>query len=388
MKIKTIIKNYKNSLFTVNKEPLTSLSKFFLGVFVLFSFIILSISLSQQGRTIESPSKKFGYECLNFVDNQNDLNDITYFRYQKHILSFGSNKSCKTLSYLYANARKDLSPYINLIDEQNRVKSNLMSKIRVLKSEYSNTLLEKIANQAKQKSILHSSADNVKSKIESLNHQISKLNKAIKTNKTKAKQKASYKKFISYLKQNASAIKNKYDKYTRYYSLRVLGSKYLFLIPLFFVVFLLYNFAIKREKYILSHLLINLLNVVGLFILFYLLEFIYNIIPHTIFQKLFELLYKLNIIAFANYIFIALFVIIFGLIIKFIQNRAKKQKEQKSSIYKKTYIKQGKCPNCGAYKDKSYNFCPHCGENLYTTCSSCGKKRISESSFCQECGSK
>ena len=105
MNINTIIKNYKNSLFTVNKEPLTTLSKFFLGVFVLFSFIILSISLNQQGRTIESPSKKFGYECLYFVNNQKNLKDIRNFRYQKHILSFGSNKECKTISYLYAKTK-------------------------------------------------------------------------------------------------------------------------------------------------------------------------------------------------------------------------------------------------------------------------------------------
>ncbi len=154
-------KNYKNSFFTVNKELLTSLSKFFLGVFVLFSFIILSISLNQQGRTIKPPSKKFGYECLYFIENIKKAPDIRDFRYQKHFLSYDSNKECKTLSDLYAGVRKDLSPFIRNIDKNQRIKSKLESKIRVLKSEYSNTLLEKIANQEKQKSILHSSADNI-----------------------------------------------------------------------------------------------------------------------------------------------------------------------------------------------------------------------------------
>ncbi len=386
MNLKTIFKNYKESLFTVNKEPLTSLSKFFLGVFVIFSIIILAISLSQQGRTIESPSSKFGYRCLYFADDFMKDQSLGEFRMQKHIEDFGTNKECETLGYLYNKTQRDLSPTLTQLLNANRQLASLRAQKQALKSEYSNTLLEKIAKQSKDKSILHASADDIKAKINTIDNQISQIKKEIDELTTTAKQKESYKKFTAYLKQNRQMIKDKYNHYVKYQSFRILLSKYLFLIPLFIVVFLLYNFAIKREKYILSHLLINLLNVVGIFILFYLLEFVYNIIPHTFFQKLYQLLYKLNIIAFANYISIAFFVLIFGMVIKFIQNRAKRQKEQKSTIYKNSYIKQGRCPSCGAVRDKSYKFCPSCGGKLYTTCRSCGKDKLYKAEYCQECG--
>ena len=388
MKLKNLIKNYKESLFTVNKEPLTPLSKFFLLVFVLFSVVILVISLSQQGRTIAMPSEKFGFNCISFVSNYDNKLNIEEFKYKKHILDFGSDKGCKTLAYLYQKTRQELSPILRELTDKKRQLSILESRKIALKSEYSNTLLEKIAKQSKEKSILNASADNIKEKIAGINKKISNLNGKIKLLEKEAKKKNSYLNFKNYLNQNAQIIKNRYDKYVKFQSLRVLASKYLFLIPLFVAVFLLYNFAIKREKYILSHLLINLLNVVGIFILFYLLEFIYNIIPHTLLQKFYNLLYKLNIIAFANYISIALFVVIFGLLIKFIQNRAKKQKELKQSLYKFNYIKEGKCPNCGAFKDKSYKFCPSCGEKLYAVCKECGKDKIAQSPYCQECGAE
>ena len=388
MNLKTIFQNYKESLFTVNNEPLTKLSKFFLALFVLFSFIILSISLSQQGRTIASPGSEFGYRCLYFANHSMKNFPPEEFRFKKHIEDFGSAKECETLSYLYSNARKELSPFIRQLDNANRQLGSLIAKKRTLKSEYSNTLLEKIAHQSKEKSILHTGADDIKMHLDTIDRQISQLKREIQKTTTTAKQKTSYQKFVTYSKQNAQTIKDKYNRYVRYYSFKVLLSKYLFLIPLFVMVFLLYNFAIKRKKYILSHLLLNLLNVVGIFILFYLLEFFYHIIPHTFFQKLYQLLYKLNIIAFANYISIAFFVLLFGLIIKFIQDRAQKHKTQKNAIYAHTYIKQGRCSNCGAYKDKSYKFCPGCGEKLYVACPTCGKIKLYRAKYCQECGAK
>ncbi len=380
------LKKYKESLFTVNKEPLTALSKFFLALFVAFSFIILAISLAQQGRTIKPPNKKFGYNCIYFAQNSKKI-DIDDFKYQKHINSFGSNKECKTLAYLYKKSYNELSLILNRLREKEYELSNLISKKEALKSQYSNMLLEKIAKQPRDKSILNANANNIKEKLNSLNEQIQKIKNQIDSLKKEARNKDSFKAFKNFLNKKAKIIEQKYGAYARYYSLKVLFSKYLFLVPLFIVVFWLYSYAIKKEKFILAHLLINLLNVVGIFILFYLLEFIYNIIPHTLLQKLYKLLYKLNIIAFANYLSIAFFVIIFALVIKFIQNRAKKQKELKKSIYKFNYIKDGKCPNCGAFRDNSYKFCPSCGFSLYSICKNCKKLKVNGAKYCQECGS-
>jgi len=383
MKIKEIFSKYKRSLFTVNSEPLTKMSKLFLLIFVAFSLYIIFLSVQQQKRIIDRPSERFGWGCINLVQKDVSKIDIYDFRYSYD--NFGTNKECQTLNKLYNKNTVAFEKTLNKISTLKRQIYNKERMIKQLQKQYSNMLLEKIANQSKQKSILAGSSDNVKAKIVSNKEEIAKIRQQIKKLEN-IHDEAEYKEFINFLKQKAEIINNNYESYRRYYALKVLFSIYMFLIPLFVVVFFLYNFAVKREKYILSHLLVNLLNVVGLFILFYLLSFIFDIIPHVFFEKLFILIQKLNLIAFANYIAIAFFVLVFGLVIKFIQNRALKQRELKNKQLANNYIKMGKCHKCGANKSSEYSFCPNCGANLYEICKSCNSKRISNSKFCQECG--
>ena len=383
MKIKEIFSKYKRSLFTVNSEPLTKMSKLFLLIFVAFSLYIIFLSVQQQKRIIDRPSERFGWGCINLVQKDVSKIDIYDFRYSYD--NFGTNKECQTLNKLYNKNTVAFEKTLNKISTLKRQIYNKERMIGQLQKQYSNMLLEKIANQSKQKSILAGSSDNVKAKIASNKEEIAKIRQQIKKLEN-IYDEAEYKEFINFLKQKAEIINNNYESYRRYYALKVLFSIYMFLIPLFVVVFFLYNFAVKREKYILSHLLVNLLNVVGLFILFYLLSFIFDIIPHVFFEKLFILIQKLNLIAFANYIAIAFFVLVFGLVIKFIQNRALKQRELKNKQLANNYIKMGKCHKCGANKSSEYSFCPNCGANLYEICKSCNSKRISNSKFCQECG--
>ncbi|RUM68441.1 MAG: hypothetical protein DSZ05_01060 [Sulfurospirillum sp.] len=387
MKLTEIFKNYTQSLFKVNNEPLTNLSRLFLGIFVLFSFIIIAISLNQQGRTIQKPDEQFGYECVALAKTKPEHIDIyTFQKYttRKHIPAyrFGKDAKCHRLNTLYNQAYSAYYPRLQEIERTQRTINTLQNKINTLKRQYSGMLLEKISGQPAQKSILKSNAAHVKAEIASYKASIANAQKRV-AELQNIQNDPKYQNFMNFLRQNARQILAEYYELRRYYPFKKLLSKYLFLIPLFIVVFALYNFAVKRKKYILSHLMINLLNITALFMLFYLLEFIYDIIPHTFFQKLYKILYDLNIIAFANYLAILFFVVLFGLIIKFIQNRAKSHK----SAHKYSYIKLGRCHRCGAYKAKSYKHCPNCGVNLFERCKNCGKEKIAESRFCQECGS-
>jgi len=393
MKLVNFFTNLKNRLFTTNQEPLTKLSKIFLIIFLGFSFYIISMSLRYQSFTVERPDSKFGYKCIEYTTSKAENIDVTTFKYRylMHIHKyndFGSDSMCQELGLLYDRANKKFVPLLQSIETLQRKKAQWQRQVNSYKQEYSNTLLEKIANQPKDKSILSSNANNIKSKIDKLNNLIDSYEKQINESISAIKRQKEYKDFIAFLTKNSTAINDKYSKYKKMYALKLLLSKYLFLVPLAIVVYLLYSYAIRRKKYIFSHLMINLLSLVTLFILFYFLEFVYNIIPHIFFEKLYALLIKLNIIAFANYIIIALIVIIFGLIIKFIQNRANKQKRLKQEVYKYEYIKNGKCHNCGAKREKEYKFCQNCGANLYETCPHCNGLKVAEAKFCQECGSQ
>jgi len=383
MSIKQIFSNYKKTLWRVNNEPLTKLSKLFLLVFVIFSFYIIFISLQQQQRIIDRSSDRFGYKCISLANKE--IAKIDIYDFNDPYAKFGSNKDCQNLGKIY---NKGASAFKQILKKISSLKSDIYSKerkIRELETQYSNMLLEKIAKQSKDKSILADSSDSVKKSINNYKKEIAEIQQKIK-NLENIYNEEEYKNLVSFLKQKAQTIKDNFSSYNRFYALKVLLSIYLFLIPLFIVVFFIYHFAQKKEKYILSHLLANLLNVIALFILFYLLAFIYDIIPHVFFEKFFKLIEELNLVAFANYIAIAFFVLIFGLVIKIIQNRAIKKRELKNAQLINSYIKLGKCHKCGAYKNSDYNFCPTCGINLFETCKSCNSKKIANAKFCQVSG--
>ncbi len=383
MQLKTSLSSYKNKLFSVNHEPLTNTSKVFLGIFILFCFIMISEALNQQRQIIEKPYSKFSHKCIELTKSENNKMHIYDFKYS--LFGSSSDIRCNKIDNLYKSLFDTFKYKIEKIKTFSHEKQILNQKIKDINNQYSNMLLEKIANQPQNKSPLKSNTNTVKNQLNNYTNQINALKVKI-ANMENIYQDSSYIEIISSIKKNAHSINNDFNQYQRLYHLKVLFSIYLFLIPLFLIVYLIYNFTIKKEKYIISHLLINLLNVVAIFGLFYLLDFIYSIIPKVIFIKIYEILVLLNIVAFANYIAIAFFIIIFGVIIKYIQKRALNQKNIKDTQLSNTYIKQGLCHKCGACKDDKNKYCPSCGESLYYECKSCNKSRIVESSFCQECG--
>ena len=165
MKIKQIFSKYKKNLFTVNSEPLTKLSKLFLLIFVGFGFYIISISIYQQKRVIDRPHERFGYECVTLANK--DISKINIYDFRYSYSNFGSNKDCQALGKLYSTGT---TVFEQILKKISSLKSDIYTKerkIRQLERQYSNMLLEKIANQSKKKSILVGSSDNVKTTITS-----------------------------------------------------------------------------------------------------------------------------------------------------------------------------------------------------------------------------
>lgn len=46
------------------------------------------------------------------------------------------------------------------------------------------------------------------------------------------------------------------------------------------------------------------------------------------------------------------------------------------------------CPKCGASVNSSYNFCPHCNEEIQNDCTWCGRKVFFDWKLCPNCGKK
>ena len=80
MKIKKFLSSYKNRLFLINSEPLTTASKIFLFIFVIFSIVTIYKSLDQQIKTVERPHKKFSSLCISLVSEKPANINIERFR--------------------------------------------------------------------------------------------------------------------------------------------------------------------------------------------------------------------------------------------------------------------------------------------------------------------
>ncbi len=106
-KINNYLKEYKYSLFVVDKKELAGGAKFLLGVFVLTVFDIIGWGLSWQTAQTKSPHQQFGYECKKLINKKEPIKFLEikrdYHLYKKELKyatpsrDFGDDPQCKEL---------------------------------------------------------------------------------------------------------------------------------------------------------------------------------------------------------------------------------------------------------------------------------------------------
>jgi hypothetical protein len=242
-------------------------------------------------------------------------------------------------------------------------------------------LLEKVAGQDLNHSILPSSASrasvdlkNTQTRLDQLRSQIKKLESL--------ESYASYQKFNNYYQANREEIKMHYRSALRYYHFKRTMQAFAFLIPIWLLFYLLYRMMVSRRHFILSHLTLHVANVAALYALYYLILFIYDIMPKLFFQKIIAFFMQYNMAIVLNILAILFFIILFGVIIYRVQkNDTTGIKKRKQELLN---IKQGRCSECGSVITGDY--CPVCGFKHYHTCPSCHQKTFSRGNYCIHCG--
>lgn len=393
--IKNYFKSYRRSLFVIDQRELSGGARFLLGIFVLTVFIIIGWGLSWQTGQTKSPYQQFGYECKNFIDRKDDLTfkEIeTKSRlykneqdYRSLLKDFGDDQQCRELGNNYIAFLKDVSLRKNIknLKTLRQKQSQVSYQIRRLKASYGDMLLEKAVGQEQNKSILPSSASKAAADLKAAEETLSVIDHKIK--KIEALHNyESYQKFDSYYKANKEKIRKANQSALRYYHFKRTMQAFAFLIPIWLLFYIIYRVMISKHHFILSHLTVHVANVAALYALFYLILFIYDIMPKLFFQKIIDFFMQYNMAIVLNILAILFFIMLFGLIIYRVQKNdttgSKKRKQELSNL------KMGKCSECACVINDDY--CPVCGFRHYIECPACHQKTLEKGIYCSHCGKK
>ena len=394
-KIADFFKAYRQSLFVIDQRELSGGAKFLLGIFVLTVFVIIGWGLSWQTGQAKSPYQQFGYECKNLINKKEalTLKEIEvkhrYHRseqeYQNLLKGFGDDQQCKELGSYYVAFIKDpsLKNSVSKLKVLRQQKSQVTQQIRRLKASYGDMLLEKAVGQEQDKSILPSSSSRAAIDLKVIEERLAVIESEIKT-RNDLQNYESYQKFDNYYQANREEIKEHHCSALRYYHFKRTMQAFAFLIPIWLLFYIFYRIMVRKQHYILSHLTLHVANVAALYALFYMILFIYDIMPKLFFQKIIDFFMQYNMTIILNILAILFFITLFGIIIYRVQkNDTTGRKKRKQELIN---LKMGKCSECGCAITDDY--CPVCGFKHHEECPSCHRETLAKGVYCQHCGKR
>ncbi len=402
------IRNAKDKLTRIGtKEPLNFLSIVILIALDFFVLWNVFQGLGFQTQQLTSPREAIPYACLNFTENK-------YFKSDADVVEdvLGNSRGYYRSTHLSgkfasaqgmvdnANKEKLFVPCRKIYDVAEKVNKNqalqnihanisgLKRNIRDLSRNHSNfrnsydtLLLERIANQSDKNSITESNADKIKSDLATLKNNISFKNNEILVLKNKLLEDVEVKNLLRVIGENKSEIKkqNEYLKY--WYPLKKFIFQLVFLLPLLVLFFVLYKYAVKKEKNILVLIFAHLLVVVSIPIVLEVFRLLLEILPFHFLGDLLEILEALGLVTLWNYALILLGILGALGLIYLVQT---KLFSQKRLHLKRIFKKQ--CCHCGTRLEDDMNICYKCGEKHLIDCTECQHKTFVSGSFCLHCG--
>jgi preprotein translocase subunit SecG len=383
--LKEKLKQYKKNFFTVNEKELTRTSKILMGIFFVVSILILQQGIYLNLNQAEPPSVQYGYRCVDFGYNQRDLQLNHFTKYHNNDKGFGKNKTCQEMKNKFVNITNDIhiQSEIEQIDILNQKLSNIRSEQSRINKQYSNMLLEKIANQKQEESILKTRSDSAKKELDKLSRQSAKITEIIKE-KGNVYNYKKIREFKIFLDKNSEKILDGLNSARKWYTVKRSGQILAFLIPVWFLFFWLFRKLTTKKKFVFAHLSFYVSNAAAFLLLIELIHIIYIVMPKVFLGKLIAFLISMNLGIILNVIGIFFFLGLFGFIIMRVQKNASKKAKTKDK--RVLNVKNGKCYNCSTLR-KNEKFCFNCGETQFQKCE-CGKDVLRFSSYCGNCGNK
>lgn len=394
--------------------PLTKLSILMLIILDLFVYSSLNMGIDFQTKVVNNPNTKYSYQCRDYINNidkdsnnylslkninnyiYNENNNINYNTYNKYnsyneIINLELDNRCQIINDKINKIK--ISGIVNEFKNDNKLTNdlllNLNKEISYLEQNYNTILIEKIANQNIEDSIINGKVDtlNIKNKYNEFVEKRKELNSNIENNRIKFEKNENLIDLIKYIEENKQIISD-YDKEMKYYYIKVSLISILFSLPLvilFYILMKRHNEKGNYSKYMINK---NLMIVSSIPLVSNIISIIYNVIPHTLIKKLIGIFYSINIPFIVYYILIGIFVIVMTFIIIKIQNRKEKETTKINFI---EFYNKGVCSNCkNRVNYIEMNNCPYCNNKIKEKCKNidCDGFKINGLDYCYKCGEK
>lgn len=403
MKFINKLKIFKNKLTRLGtNEPLNFFSIVLIIALDIFVLVNLFQGLDLQTKQLESPRERIPSKCVSLI------NSVDQFQNVKNILrrqpSYYSNVENKySAGYVNQKNKEKIEPQcreifdtaLELYENRNlqqlysqsqnleKQKDTSQSQIYQYENNYDTMLLEEIADQNRQDSIVNGKMDDVKEKIADQRTRITKLETEIAQTNLEIEQSADVKNFLALIDTHKTELKSLNKKLTFWSPVKKTGVQLIFLLPLLLVFVYFYYRSLKKNRELLILIFAHLLVVVSIPIFFEVFHMLFDILPFHILEDLLELLEAMNLVVIWNYLLILIGIgVALGLIYL-----VQKKLFSRQRMYLKR-IAKGKCLACGMKINANTEYCYNCGEKQVVQCPHCSKLTYKTGVCCVNCGKK
>ena len=286
----------------------------------------------------------------------------------------------------FANERV-LGGLFREFDQRANTIDDLRSEMDELKSSYDTALLEKIAGQEREDSILPAEATKIKGLLATKAAALAGLEKKqAETQQTLEKQAAirDYTAFVESLPIAAEfgRARQEYERLAFWYPVKVLAAQVFFLLPLLLLAIVWNRRALNRRSEVQTLITSHLILVCAVPVFLRLSEFVYELVPHRLLASLIESLERLNLGFLWNYIAIIGGIVISLALILVAQKTFFSPARQRSIRLRKT-----QCVECGEkLRSAEQPCCEFCGTKQMAVCPHCGKCHRLLAYHCDCCG--
>ena len=385
-------KTLKTDLFSFKNEPLSGLSVFLL--IVLDIFIFSNVMLGIRGETAKSPAPNvyYPYSCTEHFDAPKTAYDAFDLKlsprrdtYLPEIAPDCRELQAKIARFTHTPVFEARLAAIRAVNDR-RNKNN--RRLEQITKQYNTRLFEQIANMPNNKAL--QSAKKEYDTLQGDNQKLDAQEAAIPPITT-LEGYADYREFVTANKERFNAEKKAYAFWQPF---NEFGRVLIFILPLLAVFGFVYYKSKRKElrgehynpvvKIIATHISL----ILSLPLVWYLFDIIYHVIPKTLLRQLIDFLIAIGLLAILNYLAIAAVVLVFGLLIYWIQKQTLAHKKVGSGKSIKKIVSFSECPACSYRVDYNKPFCPFCGTKLLEACTECGNMTIGVLPYCRHCGVK
>lgn len=381
--IKNIFKtNIKHNIWEELTEKQTTKWWYFL-LFLMF-FAIISTSQWTINIIQDIPDKPqdlpFCIErMINTFENKN------YWNY------YSNNLECSNYELISSKPKYDFtSEYDKLINDYKNItelkqelndlerkKENIENNISNTNKNYDTSLTEDIANEDNKiydkwsiQYKLQELYDDLEKNKNLINDKENQITNLIDKNSV----------VISKLRGKIERVEKEYDKAYLVYRIYIAILSFIFSIIIFLIVYKLYS-KLKKENSPYSIIFSVASFAYGFILLQVILLFLWDIIPHRIFEYIVDFLTAFKpIIYLLQFIWPVFIIWIFWFIVYKIQKRL----YSKENIIKR-FVADKKCPNCWNHVDIKKPYCALCSYEIQITCPHCKKYTVQWMPFCSNC---